>query len=87
MGGSLSVERRSGSILGPVRESERRGSFAEFFGFVPEGGPEPTTNLFDAGFTFLSSKTVQIDMSAGLGLNDNADDWFVGAGISVRLPR
>jgi len=67
--------------------SERWGSFVEFFGFIPLSGPETPVNSFDAGFTYLSSKTVQLDISAGVGLNDNADDWFVGAGFSIRLPR
>jgi hypothetical protein len=67
--------------------NQRWNSFVELFGFVPLAGPEPTKNLFDAGFTYLSSKIVQLDLSAGLGLNENADDWFVGAGFSIRLPR
>jgi hypothetical protein len=65
---------------------ERWGSFVELFGFVPFGGPESASHLFDFGFTYLSSKTVQLDLSAGLGLNDQAPDWFVGAGFSIRLP-
>jgi hypothetical protein len=66
---------------------ERWGAFAEVFGFVPLSGPDSTKNLFDAGFTFLVSDTVQLDMSGGIGLSEAADDWFVGAGISFRLPR
>jgi hypothetical protein len=67
--------------------NERWASFVELYGFVPLSGPEPTTHLFDAGITCLSSKNVQLDFSAGLGLTDDAEDWFVGAGISFRLPR
>jgi len=66
---------------------DRWNSFVEFFGYVPLGGPETATHLFDAGFTYLSSKTVQLDLSGGVGLNDQAPDWFVGAGFSIRLPR
>lgn len=75
------------SVALAIGIDDRWGSFVEFFGFVPMGGPEDSSHLFDAGFTFLSSKTVQLDLSAGLGLNDAATDWFVGAGFSVRLPR
>jgi hypothetical protein len=67
--------------------AERWGAFVELFGFVPLSGPEPSTHLFDAGITCLSSKNVQLDFSAGVGLNNDAEDWFVGAGISFRLPR
>jgi hypothetical protein len=66
---------------------ERWNSFVELFGFAPMGGPDPTVHLVDAGFTFLSSPTVQLDLSGGVGLNDSADDWFVGTGLSIRLPR
>jgi hypothetical protein len=64
----------------------RWGAFVELFGFVPLGGPEPSEHLFDLGFTYLTSKTVQLDLSGGFGLNEDADDWFVGAGLSFRLP-
>jgi hypothetical protein len=67
--------------------NERWGSFVEFFGFIPFSGPESPRNSFDTGFTYLSSKTVQLDVSGGIGLNRHADDWFVGAGFSIRLPR
>jgi len=67
--------------------SERWGTFVEFFGFIPVSGPDATIHSFDAGFTYLSSKTVQLDISGGVGLNRSADDWFVGAGFSIRLPR
>jgi len=66
---------------------EKWGSFAEFFGFVPLSGSEPSRNLFDAGFTYLASDSVQLDFSGGVGLNEAADDWFVAAGFSIRLPR
>ena len=75
------------SVALAIGIDERWNSFVEVFGFVPAGGPEPSTHLFDAGFTYLSSKTVQLDLSAGFGLNDAATDWFVGAGFSIRLPR
>jgi hypothetical protein len=67
--------------------SARWSSFVEVFGFIPASGPECPANSIDAGFAFLSSKTVQLDLSGGFGLNDDANDWFVSAGFSIRLPR
>ena len=67
--------------------TERWGSFVELFGFIPISGPERPANLIDAGFTYLASDSVQLDFSGGVGLSDQANDWFVGAGISIRLPR
>jgi len=35
--------------------------------------------------TFLSSDDVQWDIRAGVGLNDAADDYFIGTGVSIRF--
>jgi hypothetical protein len=37
------------------------------------------------GFTFLVSDNIQWDIRGGVGLNDEADDYFVGTGLSVRF--
>lgn len=39
----------------------------------------------DGGLTYLISSDVQWDIRAGLGLNDAADDFFVGTGLSIRF--
>jgi hypothetical protein len=30
---------------------------------------------------------LQLDLSAGLALNERAPDYYLGAGVSMRLPR
>jgi hypothetical protein len=93
--GALTIEEASGDIdtLGLGRYSlalgiglsEHWGTFVEVFGFMPtSGGP---AHSVDAGLTYLVSRNLQLDLSGGLGVNDRAEDWFVGAGISFRLPR
>jgi hypothetical protein len=67
--------------------SERWAMFAELFGDFPASDPEPALHSFDAGVTFLVTPRVQIDLSAGAGLNAEAPDWFAGAGVSFRVPR
>lgn len=67
--------------------TDRVGLFAEVFGDIPlnaDGGPQ---NSFDGGLTYLILDNLQIDGAAGVGLSHSADDWFVGLGITVRLPR
>ena len=67
--------------------SERAGLFVEVFGDIPfnaTGGPR---HSFDGGLTFLIRDNLQVDGAAGVGLSDSADDWSVGLGITVRLPR
>jgi len=66
--------------------TERLGTFVEFFGTIPlstEGSP---AHSFNGGFTYLLADNVQLDTAAGVGLSDDAEDWFVGAGVSVRWP-
>ena len=67
--------------------SERAGLFVEVFGDIPFNAPGGPRNSFDGGLTFLIRDNLQIDGSAGVGLSDSADDWSVGLGITVRLPR
>ena len=38
----------------------------------------------DGGFTFLVNNNFQLDVRAGVGLNEAADDYFVGTGFAVR---
>lgn len=67
--------------------TERAGLFVEVFGDVPteaNGGP---ANALDGGVTYLVRDNVQLDAAVGVGLSQEADDWFVGFGLSLRFPR
>lgn len=68
-----------------ISVSDNIGVFAELFGNVTESGDNATS--FDAGATYAILPNVQIDASGGVGLSDLAPDYFVGAGLSFRLPR
>ena len=67
--------------------SERLGAFAESFGTVEFNFGRTSAHALDGGFTYLLRDNLQLDASGGIGLNDAAGDWFVGAGVSVRLPK
>ena len=62
--------------------SERVGAFAEFYGNLPEASA--SSHLFNSGFIFLVSNDLQLDLSAGTALTDNAPDYFVSGGVSWR---
>jgi len=49
-------------------------------------GDSESSHSFDAGWTYLAKSNLQFDVAAGVGLSDQAPDWFVGAGVSLRLP-
>jgi hypothetical protein len=66
---------------------QRWGAFAELFGDVPASASGGPAHSFDGGVTFLVWENLQLDLAAGVGLSAEADDTFVGAGLSFRLPR
>lgn len=63
------------------------GAFAESFGTFALSEGAASEHLLDGGFTLLLRDNLQLDISAGAGLNGAADDWFVGGGFAVRVPR
>jgi hypothetical protein len=71
-----------------VALAERLGCFVEIFGDAPltDGAPDASVS-WDGGFTLLARENVQFDLAGGVGLSDEASDWFVGLGVSARLPR
>jgi len=61
------------------------GAFLEIFGeFNADGKP---VAMFDGGFTYQLQRNIQLDISAGKSLNKYSTDWFIGAGLGIRLPR
>lgn len=62
------------------------GMYVEYFGLYTLGRRENfPSNFVDGGFTWLLNNDVQFDVRAGKGLNDQADDFFTGAGMSLRF--
>jgi len=64
----------------------RLSAFVELFGEVPASASGKPRHSLDGGFTFLVRPNLQLDFFSGLGLSDEADDGFFGAGVSVRFP-
>jgi hypothetical protein len=65
--------------------SDRIGSYAEWFVFIPTSADtNHTENYFNGGFTVLFNDDLQWDIRAGVGLNSAADDFFTGTGLSFR---
>lgn len=77
----------SASLTLAVSLSERLGTYVEYFGFYPDGGAPDTTSthFLNGGFTYGLNENLQIDVLAGFGLNDEADDFFTGVGVAVRI--
>jgi hypothetical protein len=61
-------------------------SYAEWFMFAPAGAETAQNQqYFNTGVTYLINDNVQWDIRAGVGLNEEADDFFTGSGVSIRM--
>lgn len=60
---------------------EKNAAFVEVF------GNSESSHSFDAGWTHLARPNLQFDVAGGVGITDEAPDWFLGVGVSVRLPK
>jgi hypothetical protein len=66
--------------------AERVGLYTEWFVIAPDGADTNHTEHYaDGGFTFSVTNNLQLDIRAGVGLNEAADDYFVGSGFAIRL--
>jgi len=66
--------------------NDQWGAYTEWFALLPHSADtESPEHFFNGGFTFLISNNIQWDIRAGLGLNDAAEDYFAGTGLSMRF--
>jgi len=60
-------------------------AFIEGYGNFDHG--DLPNHLIDGGLTYLIRHNFQLDLSAGTGISDNADKYFINLGFSWRIPR
>jgi len=65
--------------------AESFGTYVELFGRLPRG--ERPEHSFDGGIVWGAWPNAQFDLSGGVGLSAPAPDYYVSAGVSLRLPR
>ena len=66
--------------------TERLSCYVEWFAMFPHGADtERARHFVDGGFAYLVSNDLQLDIRAGVGLNEAADDFFAGSGVSIRF--
>lgn len=66
--------------------TDRLGTYGEWFTLQPSGADTVLPEHYvDGGFTYLITNDMQFDVYGGYGLNDVADDYFIGSGLSVRF--
>jgi hypothetical protein len=59
-------------------------AFGELDSFYAAGDSAPPQHYFVAGLVYFITDNCEIDVRAGVGLNDHADGYLVGSGFAVR---
>jgi hypothetical protein len=62
--------------------TQKFGGFIEYFVVGPNTKGSDAAHFIDGGVTYLLTDRIQLDASVGVGLNQEADNFFAGAGIS-----
>jgi len=65
--------------------TKKLGVYFELYGILPENNK--ANHLWDMGFTYLLSDSIQLDISGGTGISRNIQDLLLSAGISFRIPK
>ena len=65
--------------------TEKLHVFNEWYAFFRrDSSDNRPQHYYDAGLTYLVTPNFQLDWRAGLGLNDAADGFFTGCGLTIR---
>ena len=64
---------------------DRWGIYTEYFTTFPDADDEDAAHTINGGLVYLLNDDLQLDISIGLGLNDQADDIIAGIGVSYRF--
>ncbi len=75
----------SASVALGFKLTEKFGAYVEYFGFFPDTSDADIEQYADTGLTYLVNDNLQFDVRVGFGLNEDADDFFAGAGFAVRF--
>ena len=84
--GHFYMETAQSATVG-VGLTDQLGAYAEWFAFFPTSAVESDVgaeHFLNGGLTYLVHDNMQLDVRAGFGLNRRADDFFTGAGVTIR---
>ena len=74
------------SLSWGIATGRRSGAYAEWYAFVPAGlEGRDSEHYLNSGLTWLANDDLQWDLRVGVGLNDAAEDMYVGAGVVMRV--
>jgi hypothetical protein len=65
--------------------TDRLGAYIELYGFAPQ--LNRANHRTDGGIIYLVKNNIQLDVSGGFRITDNAPQYYGALGLSIRLPR
>jgi len=65
--------------------TDRLGAYIELYGFAPQ--QQRANHRADGGITYLVKNNIQLDISGGFRITDNAPEFYGALGFSIRLPK
>lgn len=65
--------------------TDRLGAYIEIYGFAPH--QQRADHRADGGITYLIKNNIQLDISGGFRITENAPEYYGALGFSIRLPR
>ncbi|HKQ47640.1 MAG TPA: transporter [Phycisphaerae bacterium] len=73
------------SLAGSYSVSDQLSFFIEYFGIYPSTHHTDCQHNLNGGPVYLITDNIQLDLAIGLGLNEEAPDFFVNWGLSIRF--
>lgn len=73
------------SFAGCYSITDRLSWFVEYFGIYPNTRNSDGQNNIDMGPVFLVTDNIQLDVEVGIGLNEEAPDFFINGGVAIRF--
>lgn len=65
--------------------TDELGAYVEYYGFYNNDRNTDAAHYANGGVTYLITDNFQVDVRVGAGLNEEADDFFVGTGFAWRF--
>lgn len=72
-----------GGVCVTYAANDKLSFYGEYFLFGPNAKGTDAAQYLDCGAAYLLTNRVQLDFRAGVGLNNQSNNFFTGAGISV----
>lgn len=72
-----------GGVCFTYAANDKLSFYGEYFLFGPNAKGTSSAQYLDFGAAYLLTNRVQLDVRAGFGLNQQSNNFFTGAGISV----